>query len=152
MRDDDLDAIAALLGDPAVMAHYPRPRTREEAQQWIDRNRQRYAEHGFGLWVVETRTGEFVGDCGLTWQTVDDRPMLEVGYHVVPALQGRGYAAEAAVACRDRARERGWSDVLVAIIHRDNAASIRVAERIGMTLDPVRRHASAEHVVYSLTL
>lgn len=33
---------------------------------WIEWNRRNYTEHGFGLWVIETHGGEFVGDCGLT--------------------------------------------------------------------------------------
>jgi RimJ/RimL family protein N-acetyltransferase len=36
MTDDDLDDMAALLDNPVVMAHYPRPRSRQEAQAWID--------------------------------------------------------------------------------------------------------------------
>jgi RimJ/RimL family protein N-acetyltransferase len=56
-----------------------------------------------------------------------------VGYHVLPRWQGRGLATEAAAACRDLARDRIGSDELVAIIHPENVASRRVAERIGMT-------------------
>lgn len=71
MSDGDLDDIAALLADPVVMAHYPRPRTREEAQAWIDWTRASYRDHGFGLWVlVERSTGRFLGDCGLTVQQI----------------------------------------------------------------------------------
>ncbi len=40
MTDADLDAVAALLGDPEVMRHYPRPKSRAEAQEWIDCNRR----------------------------------------------------------------------------------------------------------------
>lgn len=38
---------------------------------WIEWNRHNYAEHGFGLWIIETHEGVFVGDCGLTMQQVD---------------------------------------------------------------------------------
>jgi Acetyltransferase (GNAT) domain len=41
--------MAALLGDPHVMQYYPRPKTREEAQAWIDWNKRNYADYGFGL-------------------------------------------------------------------------------------------------------
>lgn len=70
MTADDLDHMAALLGDPEVMRYYPAPKTRAQAQAWIDWNVRSYAEHGFGLWVVETHDADFVGDCGLTWQPV----------------------------------------------------------------------------------
>ncbi len=132
MRETDLDSMAALLGDPDLMRFYPAPKTREEAAAWIARNRTRYAREGYGLWIIETHAGEFVGDCGLTWQDVNGVPHLEVGYHVRSALQRQGYATEAATACRDYARAHTDAGVLVAIIHPDNRASERVAEKIGM--------------------
>ena len=33
-----------------------------------------YEEYGYGLWIIEAKSGQFVGDCGLTWQAVNDRP------------------------------------------------------------------------------
>ncbi|MFD2028849.1 GNAT family N-acetyltransferase [Promicromonospora aerolata] len=132
MHDGDLDDLAALLGDPEVMRYYSSPKTREQAQGWIDWNLRNYAEHGFGLWIVETHDGEFVGDCGLTWQEVDGVRDVEVGYHVRTALQGQGFATEAAAACRDAAREAGV-ERLTANVRADNIASQRVAQKIGLT-------------------
>ncbi|MDP9934783.1 GNAT family N-acetyltransferase [Paenarthrobacter nicotinovorans] len=128
----DLDAMSALLGDPEVMTYYPAPKSRDEAAAWIAWNQANYARHGYGLWLVETHDGEFVGDCGLTWQNVNDRLELEVGYHVRVELQGRGYATEAALACLEYARDVVGAGRLVAIIHPDNMASRRVAEHLGM--------------------
>lgn len=132
MSDADLDDVAALLGDPAVMTYYPAPKSRDEAQAWIDWSHRNYADHGFGLWIVETLDGEFLGDCGLTWQRVNDRTELEVGYHIRSDRQGLGYATEAAAACRDLARDEIGAERLVAIIHPHNDASRRVAEKLGM--------------------
>lgn len=133
MTPADLDDLAALLGDPVVMAYYPAPRTRGDAASWIERNQRRYATDGFGLWVIETHEGEFLGDCGLTWQDVNGVATLEVGYHVRADRQGRGHATEAAAACRDLARARVDTTRLVALVHPDNTASRRVAEKIGMS-------------------
>jgi RimJ/RimL family protein N-acetyltransferase len=132
MGDADLDNMAALLGDPEVMRFYPAPKSREESLAWIRWNQANYAEHGYGLWIIETLAGEFVGDCGLTWQRVHGSLALEVGYHVRPELHGLGYATEAASACRDFARAHTDSTELVAIVHPDNRASERVAEKVGM--------------------
>ena len=132
MTLDDLDEMSSMLGDPAVMTYYPAPKTRDEAAAWIEWNQTNYARDGFGLWIVETHDGGFVGDCGLTWQQVNGRAELEVGYHVRKDLQGRGYATEAAVACLELARDVLKAGRLVAIIHPANAASRRVAERLGM--------------------
>ena len=154
MTEKDLDAMADLLGDPAVMAYYPAPKTRQEAQAWIDWNQRNYAEHGYGMWVIETHDGEFLGDCGLTWQEVNGRRELEVGYHVRADRQGQGLATEAALACRDYARSQIGADHLVALIHPDNLASRRVAEKLGLQFeeaDPVGAEAPRV-VVYGCRL
>ncbi|WP_221585897.1 GNAT family N-acetyltransferase [Microbacterium sp. G2-8] len=133
MTIEDLDAMAALLGDPRVMEFYPAPKSRDEAAEWIRRMQERYAEHGFGLWIIEMLDGTFVGDCGLTWQKTNGRDVLEVGYHVRPEHQGQGLATEAARACLEEARRRFAPTELTAIIHPENAASRGVAENLGMT-------------------
>jgi RimJ/RimL family protein N-acetyltransferase len=100
---------------------------------WIEWNRRNYAEHGFGLWVIETHSGEFVGDCGLTMQEVEGEWLVEAGWHVRSLLRRQGYAAEAAAAVREAAREDGIGH-LIAIIRPDNVASQGVATKIGMVL------------------
>src|SRR4051794_39648902 len=132
MTNADLDDMAALLGDPFVMTYYPAAKTREEAARWISWNEDNYAKHGYGLWIVETLDGKFLGDCGLTWQEVNGRAELEVGYHMRVDVQGQGFASEAAEACKEFARDARLAEQLVAIIHPENAASRRVAEKIGM--------------------
>jgi RimJ/RimL family protein N-acetyltransferase len=153
MSLDDLDDMALLLGDPEVMAYYPRPKTREEAAQWIYWNRGLYRTHGHGLWLLTAADGAFVGDCGLTPQVVDGVTELEVGYHVLPALQNRGYATEAAAASRDFAQTVLGATRLIAIIHPDNRPSQRVAEKIG--LRPEKRavvHGGRDAVIYATAL
>jgi RimJ/RimL family protein N-acetyltransferase len=59
--------------------------------------------------------------------------VLEVGYHVRPAMQRRGFATEAARACVELVRRTFAPILLTAIIHPDNAASRAVAENLGMT-------------------
>ena len=150
MTDNDLDVLAALLGDEDVMRYYPRPKTRSEAQSWINWNRQLYRDHGFGLWAVTLRaTGEFVGDCGLTPQRVDNADEIEVGYRVRAGLQGNGYATEAAIAARDFARDRLGLPRLIAIINPANQPSQRVAERIGLRPEKHCTVFGQEQVIYA---
>lgn len=149
MTEDDLDDMAALLGDPDVMRYYPRPKSREEARDWIAWNLRLYREEGHGLWVVTRRgSGEFVGDCGLTPQFIEGVTELEVGYHVRADLQGRGYATEAAAACGDHARDALGARRLVAIIRPANRPSQRVAEKIGLPFEraALSRSGLAVHV------
>jgi RimJ/RimL family protein N-acetyltransferase len=152
MCADDLDDMACLLGDPEVMTYYPRPKTREEAAKWIGWNRGLYQTHGFGLWLLTTAEGDFIGDCGLTPQVVDDVAELEVGYHVLPALQGRGYATEAAAASRDFAWTVLGASRLVAIIHPDNLPSQRVAEKTGLRPEKQTVHNGRDVIIYAMAL
>src|SRR5262245_2530293 len=136
MTPDDLDDMAALLGDPQVMRYYPHPMSRGEASEWIAWNQRLYREHGAGLWLLTLREGgEFVGDCGLTPQEVDGVTEVEVGYHVRAALQGRGLATEAAAACRDYARDVLGVGRLIAIIDPRNRPAQRVAEKLGLGVE-----------------
>lgn len=100
---------------------------------WIAWNRRNYEEHGFGLWVVETHAGRFVGDCGLTMQKVEEEWFVEAGWHVRSDLRGQGYATEAAAAVREAARAAGIQR-LIAIIRPDNTPSRCVATKIGLDL------------------
>ena len=72
----------------------------QEAWDWLHNQQTRYNRDGFGLWaVVEKVTGEMVGQCGITWQSVGDgRQMPEVGYLLERAAWHKGYATEAAQA------------------------------------------------------
>lgn len=151
MNAGDLDDMAALLGDPDVMSYYPAPKTRAEALRWIDWNRGLYQSRGHGLWILTlAESGEFVGDCGLTPQLVDGQEELEVGYHVRRALQGHGYATEAAAAARDFARDRLGARHLTAIIHPANRPSQRVAEKIGLRPEKrTRSRTGADIVLYA---
>jgi RimJ/RimL family protein N-acetyltransferase len=133
MTDDDLDEMAAVLGAPDPVRPTRRLRTRLDAEEWIAWNKRNYAEHGHGLWVVETHDGELVGDCGLTIQDVEGQPFVEVGYHVKLELRGQGLATEASAAVVDAARDAGIP-YLIAIIRPENTPSQRVAQNIGLTL------------------
>lgn len=132
MTLDDVDLMAAMLGDRAVMSYYPAPKTRSDSIAWIERMQQSYLDHGHGLWIIETKTGEFIGDCGVTWQSFNDRAVLEVGYHVRSDRQRQGYATEAAQACMQLVEQELAPTLLTAIIHPQNEASRRVAQNLGM--------------------
>lgn len=101
---------------------------------WIEWNRSNYTEHGFGLWIIESHSGDFIGDCGLTLQDVEGASLVESGWHIRSDLRRQGLAAEASTAVLDVARRSGVEH-LIAIIRPDNVASIGVATKVGMVLE-----------------
>lgn len=127
----DLDQLYAILSNPQVMRYYPAPYSRTRVQELIShRCIQSYAQHGYGLWAVLLReTGELIGDCGLLPQTVEGQPQLEIGYHIRPKHWNRGYASEAAAACRDYAFAVVGAAQVISLVDPLNAPSRRVAEK-----------------------
>ena len=102
MTEGDLDALYAVLADRDIMRYYPYTFDEARVRGWIERNIDRYRTFGFGLWAVCLReSGEMIGDCGLTMQTIHGVIRPEIGYHIRVDMQRKGYAREAASAVRD---------------------------------------------------
>jgi RimJ/RimL family protein N-acetyltransferase len=128
---DDLDALFEVLGDPVAMRYYPAPFDRDGVAAWIEWARGSYRENGFGLWAVIRRSdGRFLGDCGPMLQPVEDQLIPEVGYHIVPPEQGRGYATEAAHACVAWIFANTRFDVVCSLVSPENAPSRAVAAKV----------------------
>ena len=150
-QHEDLDALATILSDRETMRYYPVPFDRAAVADWIQRNRTRYANDGHGLWAMILKsTRELIGDCGLVRQNVDAVDEIEIGYHVRRDLWSRGYATEAARACRDFGFVNLGVDRLISLIRPENLASRRVAEKNGMTISKEVIKADLLHYVYAI--
>jgi RimJ/RimL family protein N-acetyltransferase len=135
MKNEDITELLAIFGDTEVMRFYPAPFGQRQMQDWLDWNQRNYKNYGYGLWSLLLRaTGELIGDCGLVNQEVDGVQEIEIGYHIRRDLWGRGVATEAALACRDYGFDILDRRRLISLIHPQNTASRRVAEKVGMTL------------------
>ena len=135
MTWEDYGNLCGILQDGEAMYAYEHAFSDEEVRDWLRRQLERYDGTGVGLWAVEDKaTGEFLGQCGLTWQPVpwQEQPLLEVGYLFLRSQWHKGYAAEAAMACRDYAFGVLGQPMVCSIIRDTNRPSQRVAERIGM--------------------
>ena len=134
MTDADYDALRAIMQDPQVMYAYEGPFTDEEVRAWLNRQLERYVRFGFGLWaVVLKETGRVIGQCGLTMQPWKEESVLEIGYLFRRDAWHRGYATEAARACREYAFSVLGTREVCSIIRDTNLASQNVARRNGMT-------------------
>ena len=133
MTAEDFDPLYAVLADPDIMQHYPYTFDEEGVRSWIERNRERYQQYGFGLWAVCLKdTGEMIGDCGLTLQNIYGKQLPEIGYHIRKDHQHKGYAKEAAAAVRDWAFRTTSYPGLYSYCKYTNIPSIKTAESIGM--------------------
>jgi RimJ/RimL family protein N-acetyltransferase len=128
---DDADGLLEIFGDAQAMWAYPSTKDLAETKSWIQRSIDSYAANGWGLWgVIRREDGRFLGDCGMLLQPVDGEQVPEIGYHILRSEWGRGYATEAALACRDWFFANTPYDRLVSIVWPPNTASRRVAGRV----------------------
>lgn len=136
-RPEDIEDFAPIEADPEGMRFYPSgPRPREWAERGVRHFIRTQEQHGFSLWgVVHKADSRLIGYCGLVPQTIAGEEEVEVGYKLAHAYWGQGLATEAARAVRDWGFMHLDVPRLVSIIDPANAASIRVAEKNGMSHD-----------------
>lgn len=154
MNQGDFAALCEILQDKTVMYAYEHAFDDAEVQEWLDKQLQRYKTDGFGLWAVILKKNEkMIGQCGLTMQDCNGKQVVEVGYLFQKAYWHKGYATEAAVACKQYAFDTLNADEVFSIIRENNAASIAVARRNGMTeTDRLTKHyygMDMPHLVFS---
>ena len=155
MEPADFPALCKILLDTDVMYAYEGALSDTEAREWLNKQMGNYQVYGFGLWAAVLKaSGEMIGQCGLTMQNYRDAQVLEVGYLFQKAFWRQGYAAEAAIACRNYAFETLHADEVFSIIRDTNIPSQNVAIRNGMTRrDQIMKHyrgVDMPHFVFSI--
>ena len=155
MRQSDYPALCKILQDAEVMYAYGHAFDDAETQAWLDKQFQRYHENGVGLWAaVLKETGEMIGQCGLIVQDCDGEQLLEIGYLFQKAHWHRGYATEAAVACKCYAFDVLGAREVCSMIRENNIASQNVARRNGMAVRKkfIKRYYNMDmpHLLFSV--
>lgn len=134
LHDADFEEYAAIHADPEVTRYTTRSHLdRMEAWRHLAVIAGHWHLRGFGMWgVFEKETGRLAGRVG--FHQPDGWPDFELGWTMGRAFWGKGYATEAARRCVQFAFGEMGRDHLISLIDPANVASIRVAERIGETL------------------
>jgi len=151
----DYPALCKILRDKDVMYAWEGPFSRIQVLRWIKLQKKNYRRYGFSLWAVTRKeTGGMIGQCGLFWQDYQGARVLELSYLFQKAFWHKGYATEAAIACRDYAFETLGAGEVFSTVRDTNIASQNVAKRNGMTVkgELVKHYRGIEmpHVVYSV--
>ena len=143
----DAEAMHELFADPVVMHGLNREPVSEldETRAMIEGGMDGWRTDGLGPFILETAIDRrMVGQAGLmifdtrdwtpsTWTSAGSHAQPELGWALIRAHWGFGYATEAAAAIRDWAYESRSIDLLVSLISPNNVRSQRVAERLGAT-------------------
>lgn len=153
MDFSDVEALASMLQDDRVMYAYNGAFNDRETLLWLQKQIQRYNDSGFGLWGVFLRNSdEMIGQCGITMQDYMNTQVPEIGYLFSHKHWHKGYATEAAIACREYGFNQLRFEVMYSIIRDSNEASKNVALRNGMIpIDHITKHyrgIDMPHIVF----
>ena len=133
---DDFKDLYEILSDEETMKHYPKPYDEKGVNRWIEWSIDNYKKYGFGLWALFLKdTNEFIGDCGITIQNINNTLLPEVGYHINKKYWRQGFAKEAGKAVIKWAFDNTSFDSLYSYMTSSNIPSYKTAESIGMKYD-----------------
>jgi len=134
----DVDDLAAIYRDADVRQYFPRgvlsyEQTKEELE-WFLNGHPEHPE--LGLWtVIDKKTNQLIGRCGLLPWTLDGCFEVEVAYLLAKKYWGQGLGTEAAQAVMRYGFEKLRLPRLICLIAHQNKASIKVAEKMGMAFE-----------------
>ena len=129
----DLPATREIVCDEQTMYAWTRAWSEQENLEGLQKQLKNYSDDGYGRWaVVLKETGKVIGICGLQWCETDKDRVPEIGYLFNRAYWNRGYATEAAVACKNYAFGTLDFGEVFSLIKYDNLASMSVAIKNGM--------------------
>lgn len=146
------EELASLMRDPEVMRTlWPSAIHPTEAQiaSSLSGKVAHWERHGFGMWLARERTsGEFLGRGGPQYTDVLSARAVELGWAIVPARWGEGFATELAIASLDKVFSHLRVPDVIAFTLPDNIASRRVMDKAGFTYEREIVHAGLPHVLY----
>jgi RimJ/RimL family protein N-acetyltransferase len=152
LRATDIDDYAALYSDRAVLRYLgggPEPWDRGRAWRHLAFVMGHWQLRGAGMWAVEHKErGAFLGMTGFA--APDGWPGFELAWTLAPRWWGNGYATEAAGEALAHAFSTLRMERVISLIHPENRASIRVAERIGERPRGRMDHLGREMLCYGL--
>ena len=149
--ESDLDDMAALMANADFMRFSLGLFSREQTAAFLEKVRKRDQEGLPSQFAVVLRADQrLIGYCGFFAQIVDDVEEIEIGYRLHPDCWGQGLATEAARAVRDFGFGELKLPRLISLIHPDNVASKRVAEKNGMTPEKETVFRGFPTIVYSV--
>ena len=130
--DADAPGMFELNSDPLVLQYTgDLPFDSIEAARLFIEQYDQYRKNGFGRWTVRLKnSGEYLGWCGL--RRADPGSEVDLGFRSLRRYWNKGYATEAARACVQYGFDTLGLGRIVGRARRDNHASIRVLEKIGM--------------------
>ena len=151
IREEDFEDLCRLSADPEVMRFLGgKALTPLEVWQRMAGYIGHWHLRGYGVWAVEEKSsGKFLGRIGFmnpaTW------PGFELGWTLARDGWGKGYATEGARRAMKYAFTEMDRDHIISCIAPANIASIKVAERLGETVEGKTELMGNEVLIYGIS-
>jgi len=134
---EDAPFILRLVNEPSFLQFIGDKGVRnlEDARQYILNGPvASYAQNGFGLFIVQLKANQVpLGMCGLLKrETLQD---VDIGFAFLPDFWNKGYAFESAAGVLSYAKDVLKLPRIVAITNKDNDASGKLLEKLGLHFD-----------------
>jgi len=149
-REDDFPAYVEIATDPEVMKFIGGQQTPLEAWRAMTSHIGHWLFRGYGVFAVEEKaTRKMVGRIG--FMNPPGWPGFELGWTLARASWGRGYATEAAQRLMRYAFTEMNRDHLISCIAPDNVSSVKVAERLGETVEGETELLGKRVLIYGIS-
>ncbi|MFN0173223.1 MAG: GNAT family N-acetyltransferase [Saprospiraceae bacterium] len=113
-------------------------------------NYDQYEKYGVGrLAVIDKKTSKFLGWCGLKFSK--DKNEYDIGFRFYKIYWNKGLATECAKKCLDYGFSQLKIEKIVGRAMKENIASIKVLEKIGMKFKEEFDFEGKEGVIYEAT-
>jgi len=149
---NDIEALFLIYRDPEIRRYFPEgtltyAETKEELEYYLQGHPD-YPE--LGLWATILKdTDRFIGRCGLLPWTIDGHAEVEGAYLIDKGYWGQGLGTEAAQGILDYGFEKLKLPRLICLIEAENLASIRVAQKIGMSFEKEGKDDKGPFLLYA---
>jgi len=145
-RAEDREAFAAMHADPEVMDDLGGVFDRQRSDEKFDRYVAAFARQGFTRWAIHCGNEGFIGYAGIMAHGAGHAlgEHCDIGWRLVRAAWGHGYATEAARAALDDGFARAGLAEVLAYTAPGNGRSQAVIGRLGLVRDAARDFTIAD--------
>lgn len=151
---DDAAFIIKLVNSPGWLQYIGdrNVKTLDDAHRYLENGPLKsYQQWGFGLYRVALKnTNTAIGMCGLIRREVLND--IDIGFALLPAYEGKGYAYEAAKAVLDYASNQLGLNRILAITMVDNAASMKLLQKLGLRFEKMIRMNNEDLALLAMEL
>ena len=150
-RNNDLNFLIDLWIDNDITKYVGGPRDKQNLIKSFNEIAVNPMKEEYDLWFFELKsTQDTIGMAGLLEKLIGNEKYFEINYYVDKKYWNNGYATEISKGIIKHFMEKNIIKTFIAIIEKENTASIKVAENTGMTYWKTELRSKGEKEIYKI--